>query len=172
MTKTVFQLFLLALVLILVQVICSKIVLFNVATPIIFIYLIIHLPLNTTPNWAITTGFVLGLVIDVFNNTQGMNALCCTLLGAMRRPMLNAYLSREEEMTNPFPTITSLGTATFLKYMGTMVVVYCFMLFMIQAFSLHNFTLTLMRIGASSLLSIILIYAIDSLISTRREKRL
>ena len=84
MTKTVIQFIALFAVLLLAQVICSKIVLFNVAMPVIFIYLIMRLPINLHINWTLTIAFLLGLVVDIFNNTQGMNALACTLLATMR----------------------------------------------------------------------------------------
>jgi hypothetical protein len=66
----------------------------------------------------------------------------------------------------------SLGITSYLKYMSTLVAIYCTVLFLTQAFTLHNFPLTLLRIIASSVLSILLIFGIDSLVSTEREKRL
>jgi hypothetical protein len=56
--------------------------------------------------------------------------------------------------------------------MATLVTGYCALIFIIQAFSLHNFVLTLARIAGSSVLSVIIIFGLDSLVSTRREKRL
>ena len=54
----------------------------------------------------------------------------------------------------------------------SLVVIFSAMIFLVQAFTLHNWPLTLLRIGASSLLTITLLLALDSLVSTRREKRL
>ena len=172
MTKTVIQFIALFAVLLLAQVICSKIVLFNVAMPVIFIYLIMRLPINLHINWTLTIAFLLGLVVDIFNNTQGMNALACTLLAAVRRLVFTLYVPRDDEMGNPLPSIASMGVGAYVKFMSTFVLLYCFVLFMIQAFTLRDFPLTLMRIVASSVLSIVLILAIDSLVSTSREKRL
>ena len=84
MIKTVLQFVGLAIVLVLVQVVFNKILLFGVAVPIVFIYLLLRLPVHTSVNWVMTIGFVLGLVIDVFSNTPGMNALACTILAAVR----------------------------------------------------------------------------------------
>lgn len=172
MIKTVSQFIVLFVILLLVQVICSKIILFNVAMPVIFIYLILRLPIGMQVNWVMTIGFVFGLVIDVFNNTQGMNALSCTLLAALRRPGFNLYVPRDDDMGYLLPSIASLGISVYAKYMSTLVLFYCCALFMIQAFTLHDLPLTLLRIVASSVLSVVLLLAIDSLFSTRREKRL
>ena len=172
MTKTVLQLVALGIVLLLAQVICNKIVLLDVATPIVFIYLILRLPVYFSKNWTYTRAFVLGFIVDLFNNTMGMNALSCTLLAAMRRPVFEAYFTRDDDMSNPMPSIASLGVGGYLKYMSTMVLAYCTILFLIQAFSLHDIVLTLCRIVASSALTVLLLFGIDTLVSTQREERL
>lgn len=172
MAKTVFQTIVLFVVLTLLQVVCNKIILFNVATPIIFIYVLFRLPINLAKVWIFLIAFLMGLTVDIFGNTPGMNALACTLVSALRLPVLNLYVSREDEMNSPLPSIDSLGIGNYLKYMSTLVILYCIFLFFIQAFTLKDALLTVERMGFSSLLSIILILGIDSLVSTRREKRL
>lgn len=157
---------------VLAQAICSKICLFNIAVPIIFIYFLIRLPLSLGVNWMMTIGFVLGLTIDIFNNTQGMNALSCVILAALRRPIFRLYMPREEDLADTIPSINTLGLGVFFRFMATLTVIYCTLLFSIQAFSLMNIWLTVQRIIASSILSTILILGFDSLATTHREKRL
>ena len=65
-----------------------------------------------------------------------------------------------------------MGVGDYFKYMATLVTLYCALIFAIQAFTLHNILLTLARIAGSSVLSIIVIFGLESLVSTRREKRL
>lgn len=172
MAKTVIQTIVLFVVLTLLQVVCNKIILFNVATPIIFIYVLFRLPINLAKVWIFIIAFLMGLIVDIFGNTPGMNALACTLISALRLPVFNLYVSREDEMSSPLPSIDSLGMGNYFKYMSTMVILYCIFLFFIQAFTLKDVLLTVERMGFSSMLSIILILGIDSLVSTRREKRL
>lgn len=172
MTKTVIQFILLFLVLIVLQLVCNKIVLFNIAMPVVFIYLILRLPVNMHGGWVLTIAFFSGLIIDIFNNTPGMNSLACTLMAAVRRPVFNLFVSRENDMNIPIPSVDSMGVGDYFKYMATLVAFYCALIFSIQAFSLHDIMLTLARIAGSSVLSIIIIFGLDSLVSTRREKRL
>ena len=172
MTKTIVQFILLFLALMVLQLVCNKIILFNVAMPVVFIYLILRLPVNLHTGWVLTIAFVTGLVIDIFNNTPGMNALACTIVAAIRRPVLNTFVSRENDMNIPIPSVDSMGVGDYFKYMATIVTIYCALVFLIQAFTLHNILLTLARIAASSVLSIIIIFGLDTLVSTRREKRL
>lgn len=172
MKNTLFHFLILFVALLVAQVICSKIVLFSVAMPVIYIYLILRLPLNYSLNWTLTIAFLFGLFVDMFNNTQGMNSLACVVMTIVRRPVFDMFILRDDEDNDPIPSMDSLGITGYLKYMATLVTIYCAVLFLTQAFTLHNFPLTLLRIVASSVLSILLIFGIDSLVSTEREKRL
>lgn len=172
MKNTLLHFLMLFVALLVAQVVCSKIILFGVAVPIIYIYLILRLPLNYSLNWTLTIAFLFGLFIDMFNNTQGMNALACTVMTIFRRPVFDLFILRDDEDNDPVPSMDSLGITNYLKYMATLVAIFCTVLFLTQAFTLHNFPLTLLRIIASSVLSILLIFGIDSLVSTEREKRL
>ncbi len=172
MKNTLFHFLILFVALLVAQVICSKIILFSVAMPVIYIYLILRLPLNYSLNWTLTIAFLFGLFVDMFNNTQGMNSLACVVMTIVRRPVFDMFILRDDEDNDPIPSMDSLGITGYLKYMATLVTIYCAVLFLTQAFTLHNFPLTLLRIVASSVLSILLIFGIDSLVSTQREKRL
>ena len=172
MTRNIIQFVILFFLLVLAQAICSKICLFNVAVPIIFIYFIIRLPLSLGVNWLMTLSFFIGLVIDIFNNSLGMNALSCVILAISKRPVFRLYFPREDDITDTIPSIDSLGLSVYFRFMSSLTLFYCALLFGIQAFSLMNIGLTLLRIAASSLLSIILILGIDSLSASHREKRL
>ena len=172
MTKTVIQFIALFLALVVLQLVCNKIVLFNIAMPVVFIYLILRLPVNLHGGWVLTIAFFTGLIMDIFSNTPGMNSLACTIMATLRRPVFNLFVSRENDMNIPIPSVDSMGVGDYFKYMATLVTIYCALIFLIQAFSLHNIGLTLARIAGSSLLSIIIIFWLDSLVSTHREKRL
>ena len=172
MTRNIIHFVILFFVLVLAQAICSKICLFNVAVPIIFIYFIIRLPLSLGVNWLMTISFFIGLVIDIFNNSLGMNALSCVILAITKRPVFRLYFPREDDITDTIPSIDSLGLSVYFRFMSSLTLIYCALLFGIQAFSLMNISLTILRIAASSLLSIILILGIDSLSTNHREKRL
>lgn len=173
MSRNFIQFIFLFVILTLLQVVCNKIILFNVACPIIFIYTILRLPVDLNKSLALTLAFITGLVVDVFGNTPGMNALCCTVVCGIRIPVFNFLDTHDDdESTSILPSIHTLGIANYIKYIFILVPVYCSLLFFIQAFTLRNPLLTLSRIGASSLLSIIIILGIESLVGTQREKRL
>lgn len=112
MSKLTLQFILLGVILVFAQVIVfNHICLFNVGVPMVFIYLIIRLPITLAVNWVLTIGFFLGLIVDVFSDTYGMNAVACTVLAMLKRPVLRLYVPREEDLVRPEPSMMSLGKA-------------------------------------------------------------
>lgn len=173
MSKTALQFILLGFILVVAQVVVfNHICLFNVAVPMVFFYLIIRLPITLSTNWLLTISFFLGLIVDIFSDTYGMNALACTIVAMFRRPILRLYVPREEDLTRPEPSMYSLGTAAYLKYLLTMTLLYCTLIFLIEAFTFFNPLQLVLRIVTSTALSMALMVAIDSLMTTRSEKRL
>lgn len=148
-------------------IIFNNICLFDVAVPFVFIYFIIHLPVTLSTNWLLTVSFLAGLSVDIFANTAGMNALACTIIAMSRRTILHLYFPREDELTIPEPSMRSLGLDVYMKYLFTVVLLYCIIIYLIEAFSIFDITRLLMRIGASTLLTFVLLLAIDSAVSRK-----
>ncbi len=111
-------------------------------------------------------------MVDVFSDTYGMNAIACTVLAMLKRPVLRLYVPREEDLTRPEPSMLSLGTAVFMKYLLTMTLIYCTLIFLIEAFTFFNPLQLVLRIIFSTLLSMFLMLGIDSIMTPRSEKRL
>lgn len=173
MARTVINFVLLFVVLVAAQVIVfNHLFLFNVALPLVFIYFIVRLPVTLSLNWTITLSFLLGLTIDIFSDTQGMNALACTIFATLKKPVLRLYFPREEDLTDPEPSIRSLGLGIYMKYLVTMSVIYCALYFVIESFSLFNPLRLILRIVASGALTFVFILGIDSLTVRKNAKRL
>ncbi|MCM1503958.1 MAG: rod shape-determining protein MreD [Muribaculum sp.] len=169
MTKTIVQFSILFVVLVLAQAIMfNNICLFNLAVPFFFIYFIIRLPITLSEGWVMTFSFLAGLIVDMFANTQGMNALACTLLAAARRPVLHLYFPREDELTIPEPSIKSLGLDVYVKYMFTMVAIYSTAIFVIEAFSFFDPIRLALRVLCSTLLTFLLLLGLDNVMSRSR----
>ena len=173
MGKSTLNYIILFFVLIIAQVvICNNICLFNVAVPIIFIYLIVRLPLTMNINIVLTVSFFIGLLIDMFSNTQGMHALSCTILAFIRRPILRLYVPREEDIADGEISIKSVGTSPYYKYLLTFVLTYCVIIFTIESLSFFNILRLLSQIIFSTILSFIIILGIDRIANKQREKKL
>lgn len=173
MNKTALALLLSFLILIPAQaVFFNHLVLFNVAVPFVFIYLIITLPVTFSANLAMTIGFLTGLCVDILSDTPGVNTLSCTCLAFMRRPVFHLYVPSDNDLAEQRPSLRTMAPGPFLKYVLTMSVAYCFLVFSVEAFQIFNFKLYVLRVAASSAFTFIIIYALAALARSRREKRL
>ncbi|MDE6578371.1 MAG: rod shape-determining protein MreD [Muribaculaceae bacterium] len=153
---------------VLVQVlICNHIAIFDVAMPIVFIYFLIRLPISLGLSVLFTLAFVLGFTVDIFSDTPGVNALACTLLAALRRPVYYAYVPRDDKTKDLIPSISSLGVGTYSKYLVTLVGLYCFLNFSIEYFNFADIEEILLLSVSSSLLTFLALLAIDCLIITK-----
>ena len=164
MNRTIISFFILFIILITAQImICNHILLFHVASPIIFIYFILRLPMSISPNLLYTLSFLLGFCVDVFSDTPGVNSLSCTLLAILRKPVFRAYNSHDEEAMHRSPDLASLGIAVFSKYLFSMTLIYCVISFSLEYLSLFNLQEAMIRAIASTLLSFVVLLGIDSL---------
>lgn len=174
MTKTVLQFTLMFVLLVITQsVIFNHIALFSVALAFVFIYFILRLPVTLDGSRVTALSFLIGLAVDIFSDTPGMNSLACTCIGGSRRTVLRLYVSRDEDINGPLPSMRSMGPGVYAKYVLTMSLMFSLLIFFIESLSFFNPGLLITRVVASTLLTSVLILAIDSLTdrSTVRSRR-
>ena len=167
MTKNAIVSAVMFLLMVFLQVVCNRICLFNIAVPFVFVYFILRLPMSLSVNWVMTLSFLIGLVVDIFSNTYGMYAMSSTIIGALRKPIFTLFYPREDEMSNPIPSINTLGVSTYIKYMFTLVLLLCVVIYFIQLFTFYNIGHTIMRIIGSSLLTAVILFGFDSIATTK-----
>lgn len=161
------------ILLVIIQVlIFNHIILFNVAISFVFIYTIVSLPMNLKTDWLLTWAFISGVLVDLFSDTPGVNALSCTLLAMVKRPVLYAYIPKDDHTKNVEPSLYSLGFSVYSKYLLTMSAIYCALVFTIEYFNFAAVKEIVIMSVSSSVFTFLLLLAIDSLIISRREKRL
>lgn len=166
--KDAIQYSVLFIVLVLAQVlICNHLNLFNLAIPIVFIYFIIRLPINMKLGLLFSLAFLIGLTVDVFSDTAGVNALACTLLAAIKRPAFYAYVPRDDKTKSMVPSAAGLGLGIFSKYLLTLVTIYCLLAFTIEYFNFSDVKEVVIKALASSVLSFLIILGIDSLVFSK-----
>ena len=173
MPKNVINIIIVFVSLVIAQaVIFNNLVLFNCAVALVFIFLIVELPITMSLNVFLTISFLLGLSVDIFQDTPGLNALTCTIVAFIRKPIFYLYVPRDEDFAGKRICINTLGTNTYLKYMLTVVLAYCVIYFPLEVLSLRDFFRLLLRLIASTAFTFIVLFAIDSLTVKNREKRL
>lgn len=149
--------------LILLQVlILNNIHLFGYATPFLYIYLLLKFESETSRNVLMLWAFFLGLMVDIFSDTLGMNAAACVLLAFLRPTILRLFLSRDM-LDSIVPALRTLGVAVFLKYAIFCVLLHHTALFVIEYFSVARVGDLLLRVVLSSLLTLACILALEGI---------
>ena len=146
----------------LVQVlILNHIHLFNVATPLVYVYFVLLFPRNHQRWLSIILSFFLGLILDSFSNTPGETAFALTLTAFIQPYVLDLYLDRDD--SNDFtPSMANMGFVKYATYVLLLTFVFSFTLFSLEAFSFFNWLQWLLCILGSWIVTCIIIIAIDS----------
>lgn len=166
---TIYNLILLVCLILVQILICNHIHIFNVAIPFVFIYVILRLPMTLSTNWLLTWAFMSGFIVDLFSDTPGVNSFSCILLATVKRPVLYAYIPKDDRTKDIQPSLANLGFADYAKYLLTMSVIYCFLVFTIEYFSFGDVKEIVIMASSSSVLTFGLLLGIDSLMITKRD---
>lgn len=149
-------------ILLLVQVIVfNHIHLFDVATPLLYVYLVLHFRRNH-PRWAtLLWCFLMGLLVDVFSNTPGVAAASMTFVGLLQPYLLEVFTPRDSA-DDLVASYRSLGVASFVYYVVILVFIYCLLFFLLENFTFFNWMHWMACTGASAVLTIIFILVIEN----------
>lgn len=136
----------------------------------IFPLFVLLLPFET-PRWLLMLlGMGAGLALDFFLGSMGMHAAAGLLLG-YARPLLISIITPKGSEFEISPNIFAQGPTWFLIYTGIAALLYLGFYFLIEAGTFHNFFWLLLRILASSALSVLLMMVFLFILSARKKRR-
>lgn len=129
----------------------------NYIHPCIYVLFILLLPLDI-PKWQLLlAGFGMGMAVDLFTGTPGLNA-AATVFMAFMRPSIIKVTTRRKELDDIMePNISAMGFAWFLTYSLLLLILHNFVLFFLEAFSFHLLCVVLLQVVMSVLISELLI---------------
>ncbi len=157
-------------VLILLQVlVLNHIFLGGYINPYLYVLFILLLPFES-PKWLLLlSGFLLGVGVDIFSDTLGLNAAACVAM-AFARPFVIQSISRGTgvEYTGE-PSLARQGFKWFLYYSAILILIHHAFLFYLEIFRFSEFFLTLVRVILSAAFTLGLVF-IAEYIRTPRKK--
>lgn len=132
------------------------------ATPFFYIYFILKFNSRVGRNELMLWAFVLGLTVDVFSNTPGMNAAAATCLAFFRTSLMRLVTLRD--LDEGFrPGIKTLGFSSFFRYSLLACGLFCSLLLVIDTFSFFDLTVLVLKIITSTLSTMACILCAESL---------
>lgn len=132
------------------------------ATPFFFIYLILKYNSGVGRNVLMIWAFLLGLCVDIFGNTPGMNAAAATVLAFMRGPILRLVTLRDNVEVFE-PSIRNMGFSSFLRYILLCTLLFCTMLLVIDTFSFLNLPVLLLKILTDTSITMVCIFCAEAI---------
>ena len=154
-------------VLLVVQVlVLNHVWLLNVATPLLYVYFAITFPRNTEKGEVLGWCFFLGLLIDIFSNTPGLAAGTLTLIGMTQTYLVELFVPRDS-VENLEVSAATLGWGKFSILSGILTLIYCLLFFILEAFNFFDWQLWILRAVFSTVLTLLLMLAIESVRSRK-----
>lgn len=154
-------------ILVLLQVlVLNHVHIYQYATPLLYIYFILKLNSQMDRKALMGWAFALGLSVDIFSNTPGLNAGAATFLAFVRPPLLLAQAQRDPT-ENFEPGIAVMGFSAFLRYALMCTLLFSIVLNLLDAFSFFNTKTLLIKIGTDALVTLVCILCLDAM---RRKK--
>lgn len=137
--------------------------------PYVYIIVILLLPFET-PGWLLLIlAFALGLLIDLFSGTMGMNA-AATVFMAFSRPYVSKIISTSREFDPGMKiSIFTTGFRWFFLYTVIMTMIHHIALFYIEVFRFSGFFQTFGRALYSALFTTALILIFQYLFASRNK---
>lgn len=130
--------------------------------PYVYVLFVLLLPFDT-PKWRLLIdGFLIGMAVDIFNGTPGLNA-GATVFMAFMRPFIIGITTRKSDIDGKnAPTVTEMGLQWFAVYALLLILLHNLVLFWLEAFSIKLLGLiiaeTLLSAPVTLLLIILIIY--------------
>jgi len=160
------------IVLVAIQVFLLKnIVFYGVNIPYLYILFIILLPFET-PNWLLFfLAFLMGLTIDLFNDTLGLHAAACTILAFVRVIFISITVQKDNYDSDPEPSLGIMGFRWFFFYALILTLFHHFFLLNLEVFRFSEISSTLSRVILSSLFTVTLIFISEILFFRKKQRK-
>ncbi|MEI6454929.1 MAG: rod shape-determining protein MreD [bacterium] len=125
--------------------------------PLYYVYFILLLPF-ATPRWTLLlSAFFLGLGIDVFTNTPGLNAAASVAMAFARPYVIIMLSSSTESLVGIHPAIKNQGIRWFFYYAAILIIIHHTTLFYLEIFRFDEFFGTFFRSLLSSAFTLLLV---------------
>ena len=142
-----------------------NVALFNYAICFIYVGYILILPINITPIQLMFMALGLGLLIDSFYDTVGINAFACVFIAYIRQYVLNLLTPRGGYDSTTEISIPYMGFVWFIKYAALLIFIHHFLFFAIKAWNFAHTLTVLIRSILSTLFTLSMVILLQFLVN-------
>ncbi len=168
MNNNILQNILLFIGLLLLQVVILNNVLFlGYINPLLYVLFVVVYPYRKDRGILLFICFLLGLCIDFFLNSGGINAAATLFIAYIRLPLLKWVLGKNEIDFQVF-NITKQPSVKVLSYVAILVFTHSLIIFSLEYFKLSHITTILSRTFLTGIFTIILVMFSLALLTKRK----
>lgn len=140
--------------------------------PLVYLYVVISYPFEMKSWQTLLISFGVGLVIDLFMGTPGLNSAAILLSTFSRYYFAKTYGKGKELERWERPSIKGMGLRMFLRFSTLIVFIHCSAYFLLENFGFSNLLPLLFTILGSTFINVVLVLMMDLLftntITTRK----
>ena len=162
MINTVFRFGLIFILLVLLQVLLFNNIQFSgYINPYVYIMFILLLPIEI-PSWLLLIlSFTIGIIIDFFSGSPGVQTFATVLSGFVRPYVIRVVSPKDGYESGSEPSMSNYGFRWFLSYTLLIVLIHHTSLFYLEVFRFTDFFRTLFRVILSTIFSVTFILLIE-----------
>lgn len=135
----------------------------GLVNPYLFVLFILKLPFSTPRYLLLLSAFLMGLLLDIFSNSPGLNASTCLLVAFTRPYIIGLVTSKRSFDTGIQPSVKDMGLGWYLSYSVILVSIHHFAFFFIEMFRFQEFGFTLFRALLSIAFTMLLLFLTEYL---------
>lgn len=159
------------IVLVLLQVlILNRICLFGYVTPLFYIWMILRFDTSMKRAGILLWAFFLGLFIDMFSGTPGMNAASATFLAMFQPAIVKLFVSTDRHDV-VIPSSATMGGRSFAGYVLLMTTLHHTAYFILRSIPLGDWTVVILKIVFSTIFTFILVFVTEKVTGSSGFKR-
>ena len=137
--------------------------------PYLYVYFILLLPF-VTPKWLLlVSAFLIGIVVDIFSNSIGINAAASVMMAFARPFVIKAISTGTEYEIGERPSLKNQDLKWFVYYCASLILIHHFVLFYLEIFRFNEFFRTFLKVILSSAFTFLLVM-ISEYLFYRRQK--
>ena len=130
--------------------------------PMVYVLILMNLPIFI-PRWLeMLIGATVGLFIDIWGSSLGVNMAACVMF-SFWRPILLGNLVQDIERVKGEICSKTIGRIEYIKCLVLLTLVHHLIVFTLEAWSLNNWLLILVQTLISSVLTILIVIGYDML---------
>lgn len=148
----------------------NRICLFGYVTPLFYIWMIIRFDSSMKRYSILLWAFFLGLIIDMFSGTPGLNAASATLLAMFQPGIVKLFVSLDRHDVL-VPCSATMGGRPFMGYLLLMIALHHTVYFILRSIPLGDWTVLVLKVVFSTLLTFVLMLVTEHVTGSSGSKR-